>query len=118
MREVSIERPPNGALIWPSKDDPTPNGMMGMRCFAPMRTASATSSVVWEQHRVGRLVRHLRELVAVLAANRFALGQPFAEARAQLRKRGCKRVRSWSRRASHSAAHLAEKHVRERVGKT
>ena len=54
----------------------------------------------------------------MLAANRFALGQPFAEARAQLRKRGCERVGSWSRRASHSAAHLAEKHVRERVGKT
>jgi adenosylmethionine-8-amino-7-oxononanoate aminotransferase len=30
MRDVSIETPPNGALTWPSNEEPAPNAMIGM----------------------------------------------------------------------------------------
>ena len=31
MREKSSERPPSGALMWPSSEVPAPNGMIGAR---------------------------------------------------------------------------------------
>ena len=45
MSRTSIETPPCGALTWPSSEVPVPNGMIGTRCAAQMRTISCTSSV-------------------------------------------------------------------------
>ena len=44
MREKSSERPPRGALIWPSSEVPAPNGMIGTRWVRATRTTSLTSS--------------------------------------------------------------------------
>jgi hypothetical protein len=71
-----------------------------------------------EEHGVGRFIGNFGQLVAVLAADRFALGQPLAEAGAQLRQRGRERVGSGSRRRNHSAAHLAEEHVSNTRGRS
>ena len=45
MSRTSIETPPCGALTWPSSEVPVPNGMIGTRCAAQIRTISCTSSV-------------------------------------------------------------------------
>ena len=44
MREKSSDRPPCGALMWPSSEVPAPNGMIGTRCVRATRTTSLTSS--------------------------------------------------------------------------
>ena len=86
MRDVSIERPPNGALMWPSNEEPTPKGMIGNAALgADAHGIGDLRRRFRKKHGVGRLVGNLRKLIAVLAADRFALGQPLAEAGAQLR---------------------------------
>ena len=44
MSRKSTDTPPNGALTWPSSEVPVPNGMIGTRCCAQMRTICCTSS--------------------------------------------------------------------------
>ena len=49
MREKSSDRPPRGALMWPSSEVPAPNGMIGTRWVRATRTTSLTSSWVSTQ---------------------------------------------------------------------
>src|ERR1019366_4815812 len=46
MSRKSIDTPPSGALMWPSSEVPTPNGMTGTPFAAQMRTICCTSCVV------------------------------------------------------------------------
>jgi hypothetical protein len=45
IRLVSTETPPCAARMWPSSDEPVPNGITGTACAAQARTIAATSSV-------------------------------------------------------------------------
>jgi hypothetical protein len=45
MSRTSIDTPPIGALMWPSSEVPTPNGMTGTPLSAQMRTICCTSPV-------------------------------------------------------------------------
>src|ERR1043166_10172412 len=45
MSRKSIDTQPYGALICPSSEVPTPNGMMGVLCSAQIRTICCTSPV-------------------------------------------------------------------------
>ena len=84
MREKSTDRPPRGALMWPSSEVPAPNGMIGTRCVRATRTTSLTSS--WFSTQITASGGWLGIQVMVLACwrriSRSGL-QPVSEALAQ-----------------------------------
>ena len=81
MREKSSEKPPRGALMWPSSEVPAPNGMMGARWVrGDAHDLAHFLGILHPDHRVGRLVGDPGDGVGVLAADRLAGLQPVAEA--------------------------------------